>query len=67
MAYNLEQFGPALKLPWSRLQAPELTPELRQRMVEGCQREAGDRDYSTLNKERDLGLVAIKKALKAGT
>lgn len=64
MAYNLDQFGPALKLPWTRLQAPELTPDLRQRMVDGCQREAGDRDYATLNRERDQGLVAIKKAIK---
>lgn len=64
MASNLDQFGPALKLPWTRLEAPELTPELRRRMVEGCRREAGDRDYTTLNRERDLGLVAITKALK---
>ena len=64
MASNLDQFGPALKLPWTRLEASELTPELRQRMVEGCRREAGDRDYTTLNRERDLGLVAITKALK---
>ncbi len=64
MAYNLDQFGPALKLPWTRLEAPELTPELRERMVEGCRREASDRDYTTLNRERDLGLVAIIKALK---
>ena len=26
MAYNLDQFGPALKLPWTRLEAPELHP-----------------------------------------
>jgi len=63
MAYCLDQFGPALKLPWSRLQAPELTPELRQRLVAGTAREAGDRDYATLNRERDAGLVAIQKAL----
>jgi carnitine 3-dehydrogenase len=27
MAHNLDHFGPALKLPWTRLEAPELTPE----------------------------------------
>ena len=27
MATNLDQFGPALKLPWTRLEAPELTKE----------------------------------------
>jgi len=65
MAYCLEQFGPALKLPWSRLEAPELTAELRHELIEGSRREAGDRDYATLNRERDRGLVAIQKALKA--
>jgi carnitine 3-dehydrogenase len=65
MAYNLEQFGPALKLPWTRLEAPELTQQLCDKMVEGCKREAGDRDYNALSRERDRGLVAISKALKA--
>jgi carnitine 3-dehydrogenase len=65
MAYNLDQFGPALKLPWTRLEAPELTQELRDKMVDGCIREAGDRDYTALSRERDRGLVAISKALKA--
>jgi len=37
MATNLDQFGPALKLPWTRLEAPELTRELRDRMVDGCE------------------------------
>ena len=65
MAYNLDQFGPTLKLPWSRMQAPELTPQLRERLVDGCRRAAAGRDYSTLNRERDSGLIAIQKALKA--
>ena len=62
MAYNLDQFGPALKLPWTRLEAPELTRELRDRMVDGCNREAAGRDYPTLVRERDDGLIAIRKA-----
>lgn len=65
MAYCLDQFGPALKLPWSRLDAPELTPELREALIEGALREAGDRGYAELNCERDRGLVAIRKALEA--
>ena len=65
MAYCLEQFGPSLKLPWSRLEAPELTPELRAELIEGSRREAANRDYATLNSERDRGLVAIQKALRA--
>ena len=65
MAYNLDQFGPALKLPWSRLKAPELTRELRDRMVDGCLREAAGRDYPALIRERDDGLIAIMKATEA--
>ena len=33
MAHMLDHFGPALKEPWTRLEAPELTTELRDRMV----------------------------------
>jgi carnitine 3-dehydrogenase len=63
MAHNLDHFGPALKLPWTRLEAPELTQELRDRMVEGCNRVAGAQDFATLAAERDAGLVAIARAL----
>lgn len=62
-AHNLDHFGPALKLPWTRLEAPELTQELRNRMVEGCNRVAGAQDFATLAAERDAGLVAIARAL----
>ena len=65
MAYCLDQFGPALKLPWTRLEAPELAQELRDRLIEGADLVAGGRDYTELNRERDLGLVAISKALRA--
>jgi len=67
MEYCLEQFGPAFKLPWSRLDAPELTPDLAQRLIDGTRRVAGDRDYSTLNRQRDAGLVAIRKAVEGMT
>lgn len=62
MKYCLEQFGPALKLPWSRLDAPELTPELTKKLIDGANEAAGGRDYSTLNRQRDAGLIAIHKA-----
>ena len=65
MAYCLDQFGPSLKFPWTRLEAPELTQELRDRLVDGANRLAAGRDYATLNRQRDLGLIAISKALKS--
>jgi carnitine 3-dehydrogenase len=64
MATNLDQFGPALKLPWTRLAAPELTPDLRNRMVEGCDEMAAGRNFEDLAAERDRGIVAILKAIK---
>ena len=65
MAHMLDHFGPALEEPWTRLAAPPLTPELRDRMVEGCQAEAAGRSIADLVRERDMKLVAILKALAA--
>ena len=62
MAYCLDQFGPALKLPWTRLEAPELTRELRGALVKSCDDMADGRSFSTLSAERDAGLVAIAQA-----
>jgi carnitine 3-dehydrogenase len=64
MAHMLDHFGPALEEPWTRLQAPPLTAELRDRMVEGCAREAAGRTIADLVRERDARLVAILKALR---
>ena len=65
MATNLDQFGPALELPWSRLAAPTLTRELRDRMVDGCNEMAAGRGFEELAAERDRGIVAILKAIGA--
>ena len=66
MAHMLDHFGPALEEPWTRLAAPPLTRELRDRMVEGCVAEAAGRGIADLVGERDRKLVAILKALGAG-
>ena len=64
MATNLDQFGPALKLPWTRLDAPELTRELRDRMVDGCEEAASDRHFTDMAAERDRAIVGVLKAVK---
>jgi carnitine 3-dehydrogenase len=64
MATNLDQFGPALKLTWTRLEAPELTKELRDRMVDGCNAIAGDRHFEDMAEERDRAIVAILKSIR---
>ena len=64
MATNLDQFGPALKLPWTRLDAPELTRDLRDRMVDGCNAIAGDRPFEEMAAQRDKEIVAVLRALR---
>jgi len=64
MATNLDQFGPALKLPWTRLEAPELTQELRDAMVDGCNEIAGNRGFEEMAAERDRAIVGILKAIE---
>jgi carnitine 3-dehydrogenase len=53
MAHMLDHFGAALLEPWTRLAAPPLTPELRQRMIDGCEREAAGRSVADLEQIRD--------------
>ena len=65
MATNLDQFGPALKLPWTRLKAPELTQELRDAMVDGCNAMAAGRHFEDMAAERDRHIVAVLKAANA--
>jgi carnitine 3-dehydrogenase len=64
MATNLDQFGPALKLPWTRLEAPELTKELRDRMVNGCNAVAKDQAFEDMVSQRDREIVAVLNALR---
>ncbi len=63
MAHMLDHFGPSLKAPWTRLVAAELTPELRDAVVDGCEREAAGRTIDELVAERDAGVIAILRAL----
>jgi len=59
----MEQFGPCLEEPWSHLQAPDLTPEIVDRFVEGTARQAGGRSVRDLEAIRDECLVAIQTVL----
>ncbi|WP_136246868.1 L-carnitine dehydrogenase [Halomonas borealis] len=59
MRHMLEQFGPALKLPWTKLEAPELTDELIDKVVEGCEYQAADRPVAELDRRRDDFLVEL--------
>ena len=63
MAHMLDHFGPSLLAPWTRLAAPDLTPELRERVVRGCAEEAGSRGIADLVRERDRALVDLLRVL----
>jgi carnitine 3-dehydrogenase len=64
MRHMLAQFGPALKWPWTKLEAPELTETLIDRMVEGTQAQAAGRSIRELERLRDDYLVAIQQTLR---
>jgi carnitine 3-dehydrogenase len=64
MRHMLRQFGPALKWPWTKLEAPELTEELIDKMVAGTQAQAAGRSIRELERLRDDYLVAIQQVLR---
>ena len=63
MHHFMRQFGPTLKLPWTRLEAPELTDELIDKMASGTERQARGRSVKELEQLRDDCLVSIIEAL----
>lgn len=64
MRHMLEQFGPALKLPWTKLEAPELTDELKEKVIEGCETHAGDYSVAELEVKRNEFLVKLLDLVK---
>ena len=59
MAHMLDHFGAALLEPWTRLEAPPLTEELRERLVQGCLRQARGRSVAELQAMRDEFLAGL--------
>jgi len=64
MRHMLEQFGPALELPWTHLEAPKLTDALIDRMVEGTHAQAAGRSVAELERVRDECLIGIMRTLR---
>ncbi|MFD8069368.1 3-hydroxyacyl-CoA dehydrogenase NAD-binding domain-containing protein [Streptomyces parvulus] len=62
MAHMLDHFGPSLKSPWTRLEAPELDKELYDAVVAGCDEAADGRSIADLVAERDRGVVEVLRA-----
>ncbi len=65
MAHFMEQFGPCLDLPWTRLtDVPEMTPALAARIAEQSDAQSGMHSIRALEERRDTNLVAVMRALK---
>ena len=64
MRHMLHQFGPALKLPWTKLVAPELTEELIDKVSDGCEAQAAGRSIRALEARRDEFLVDLLDLVK---
>jgi carnitine 3-dehydrogenase len=66
MRHFLEQFGPALAWPWTKLtDVPELSDELIATLVAQSDAQAAGRSVRELERERDHALVAVLQALRA--
>src|SRR5699024_6864262 len=64
MRHMLHQFGPALKLPWTKLEAPELTDKLANDVIEGCEAQTEGQDVAKLEERRDDFLVELTELLE---
>ena len=60
MRHMLRQFGPALKLPWTKLKAPKLTNELSNRIIKGTQMQSKGKSVEKLTNIRDEYLVNLQ-------
>ena len=64
MKHMLKQFGPALKLPWTKLKAPKLTNKLSKRLISGTKKQAKGKSINKLSNIRDQYLVDLLKLRK---
>ena len=64
MKHMLEQFGPALKLPWTKLKAPKLTNSLKKKIIEGTKIQSKKKSVKNLANLRDNFLIDLQKLLK---
>ena len=64
MKHMLKQFGPALKLPWTKLKAPKLSKKLSARVIKGTKQQAKGKSVSSISNIRDEYLVNLQKLRK---
>ena len=66
LRHFLEQFGPTLEAPWTKLDdVPELTPAFLEKLAAQSDEQAQGASIAELERARDDSLVAILQALRA--
>ena len=64
MKHMLEQFGPALKFPWTKLKAPNLSNKLIKKLVDGTKKQSKGKSVAKISNIRDkylLDLLLMRK------
>jgi len=65
MRHFMEQFGPALKLPWTKLMdVPEMTDDLIDKIAGQSDDQAGDASVRELERLRDDCLISVMRSLE---
>ena len=61
MKHTLEQFGPTLKIPWTKLKAPNLTKKLSNKIIRETKKQSKGTSIKELTTMRDNFLVDLLK------
>ena len=67
MKHMLDQFGPALKLPWTKLKSPNLNNKLKDKIISGTKKQSKNLSINKLSNMRDnflIDLLDLKKKYK---
>ena len=67
MKHMLDQFGPALKLPWTKLKSPNLNKKLKNKIITGTKKQSKGLSINKLSNMRDnflIDLLDLKKKYK---
>ena len=64
MEHMLQQFGPALKLPWTKLKAPILSKSLKKKIIDGTKIQSKNKSIKNLSNLRDNFLIDLQKLLE---
>ncbi len=65
--HMLNQFGPALKLPWTKLKSPKLSKKLKEEIIKGTKKQSKNHSIKDLSNIRDnflIDLLELKKKYK---